>query len=524
MSSSQKPKFKKRKRNSFTPAPGIGMASPNDGGMGAASGFNMANYNPMSIVNAFKNADYSKIGYGKAGTLDPKKEQELIEESHKYSVERFEDTSARFESMLSGYVEASNQMGIVSALIMGTCVGLLASLIGHWWDNVDSGVSRWKIETFVALSIVDIYLSLAAVVWSFAYSNKYTLVMHAWASEACDVRWTYTNYLRDRRDLELEFKCKMTSSLVEEHDAETSLLYVLTQLTTFVFPFTCMFAALVSMSENDIERGAVEHFERMDGEHIDPFETVMISMMALFTLGYMVLSITGCWKLNQSRGKVKGVRTLKSWADVLDQLVLQMYWDVKDNIAKLHGETPTKSKHRSDINFACDATRNENVRQANSGDRLYRKASGETKVAAETTSNRYVAGALSGSQQQAMAATNTPRRTRRQIKARRQRKSNFIRHNNGGAQKSQNGGAQNDGVQNSQYGGEQKSQNGGEQKSQNGGEQKSQNGGEQNSQNGVVQNSQNGDAQNSQNGDAQNSQNGGEQKYQSESTTERLLF
>jgi len=217
-----------------------------------------------------------------------------------------------------------------------------------------------------------------------------------------------------------------------------------------------MFAALVSMSENDIERGAVEHFERMDGEHIDPFETVMISMMALFTLGYMVLSITGCWKLNQSRGKVKGVRTLKSWADVLDQLVLQMYWTVKDNIAKLHGENPTKSEHRSDINFACDATTDENVRQANSGDTVGRQASGETKVAAETTSNRYVAGALSGSQQQAMAAANTPRRTGRK------RKANFIRHNNGGAQNSQNGG-------------EQKSQNGGAQKSQNGGEQKSQN-------------------------------------------------
>ena len=169
----------------------------------------------------------------------------------------------------------------------------------------------------------------------------------------------------------------------------------------------------------------------------------------------MVLSITGCWKLNQSRGKVKGVRTLKSWADVLDQLVLQMHWDVKDKIAKSHGKNPTKSKHRSDINFACDATRNENVRQANSGDTVGRQASGETKAAAETTSNRYLAGALSGSQQQAMAAANTPRRTWRK------RKSNSIRHNIL-EQKSQNGDEQN-----SQNGGEQKSQNGDEQKSQN---------------------------------------------------------
>lgn len=264
---------------------------------------------------------------------------------------QLENATKHFVNLLQGYIDMSEQVGIITALIMSTCVGLLASLIGHWWDNDDHGIVDWKISGFVTSCVLCIFVSAINILWSFIYLAKYTTVKHMATSLSAQIILSFRRKFVDPDSMKnnpfTDIKKKNVAAIsvaVELHQYESRAMAVFTFASMALFAPACIFGCIVSMSDNDIYNNyehsgtsrdsldsvkfnVTERFERNDGYHLDGLEIGMIIIMGVLTAVYLCVLVYGVFG---ARFSPYNYSTLIFWAGLLDKMVEQMeqMWDM----------------------------------------------------------------------------------------------------------------------------------------------------------------------------------------------------
>jgi len=255
---------------------------------------------------------------------------------------QLENVTKHFVDLLQGYIDMSEQVGIITALIMSTCVGLLASLIGHWWDNNDHGIVDWKISGFVTSCVLCIFVSAINILWSFIYLAKYTAVKHMATSLSAQIilsfRRKFVDPVGSRHNPFPDIKKKNVTTSVELHQYESRAMAVFTFASMALFAPACIFGCIVSMSDNDIYNNyehsgmsrdsldsvkfnVTERFERNDGYHLDGLEIGMIIIMSVLTAVYLCVLVYGVFR---ARFSPYNYSTLIFWSGLLDKMVEQM--------------------------------------------------------------------------------------------------------------------------------------------------------------------------------------------------------
>jgi len=259
---------------------------------------------------------------------------------------QLENATKHFVDLLQGYIDLSEQVGIITALIMSTCVGFLASLIGHWWDNNDHGIVDWKISGFVTSCVLCIFVSAINILWSFIYLAKYTAVKHMATSLSAQIilsfRRKVVNPAACRKFVNTDstftnaIKGKEVTTSVERHQYESHAMAVFTFASMALFAPACIFGCIVSMSDNDIYNNyehsgrdsldsvkfnVTERFERNDGYHLDGLEIGMIIIMGVLTAVYVCVLVYGVFG---ARFSPYNYSTLIFWARIVDEMLEQM--------------------------------------------------------------------------------------------------------------------------------------------------------------------------------------------------------
>ena len=272
-----------------------------------------------SIMNK---ADYD--GWGGKKNCEEGRTQKFIKQ--------LEKTSDGFVLIVEGIIEASNQVGIITTLIMGISMGILSSLVGHWWDNHNSGVILWKIQGVVVSCIISIFVSALNILGSFIFSTKYLGVKQRVVTKTIDFNMRFERILTPGLDEghQEEYKDHKIDarSRVDNYKVESLLLSSLTFASMVIFPIACLFGCLVSMTDNDIpiHPNTTELYARNDGADIDSLESAMLYLMVVLTSIYVILIFWGIYLLQQNRPG------LKFWATRIDNIIREMNTIVNDKI------------------------------------------------------------------------------------------------------------------------------------------------------------------------------------------------
>jgi hypothetical protein len=271
-----------------------------------------------SIMNK---ADYDGWG-GKKNCEEGKKK--CKEDRTQKFIKQLEKTSDGFVLIVKSIIEASNQVGIITTLIMGISMGILSSLVGHWWDNHNSGVILWKIQGVVVSCIISIFVSSLNILGSFIFSTKYLGVKQRVVTKTIDFNMRFERILTDGFDIEeseINKDHKIDArSRVDNYKVESLLLSSLTFASMVIFPIACLFGCLVSMTDNDIpiHPNTTELYARNDGADIDSLESAMLYLMVVLTSIYVILIIYGMSQI------CKNPPGLHDWATRIDNIIDEM--------------------------------------------------------------------------------------------------------------------------------------------------------------------------------------------------------
>lgn len=246
-------------------------------------------------------------------------------------IKQMEKGTEGFVSLINNLIEASNQVGIIMTLIMGTSMGILTSLVGHWWDNSNTGVIKWKITGVVVSCILSIFVSSINILWSFIFSTKYSAIKHKIMTRSVKLNLDFEKILTpgmgnsvDSVDsVELELKELAATTAVSQYKVESTLLSCLTFASMIIFPITCLFGCLVSMTDNDIIKPKPEPYARNSGADIDQLEIAMLSLMSVLASVYLCIVIYGVYGV-YGLCKTKEKSGLNEWAERIDSICKEM--------------------------------------------------------------------------------------------------------------------------------------------------------------------------------------------------------